>query len=266
MQRTKKYNRSLHAHISLGSTSDDRFMPNGYVEAFAKMDKLILTEKLDGQNNCFSKHGLFARSHAAPSNLPWDKPMRERWHLIKDALGDYEIFGENMYGVHSIAYEKLESYFYVFAVRVKDVWLSWEEVKSIAYHFEFPTVPEIPLQKSLAEMYTQDKNENALLAQWFHENLGMTWEASVNTSGVLGGYNPTDNTPASEGFVVRNANEFKSNDGTLQVASNEFNNLCKVVRQGHVQTDEHWTKNWKPAKLAEYYHYGWYGYAHLSRQ
>jgi hypothetical protein len=266
MQNSKKYNRSLHAQISLGSTSDDRFMPNGYVEAFANMEKLVLTEKLDGQNNCFSKEGLFARSHAAPSTLPWDKPMRERWGLIKDDLGDYEIFGENMYGVHSIAYDKLESYFYVFAVRVKDVWLSWDEVKSIAYHFEFPTVPEIEIKKPLLEMFDHTKNENALLSQWFRENLGISWEESVNTSGLLGGYNPTDNQAASEGFVVRNANEFKSNDGILKVAPNEFNNLFKVVRKGHVQTDEHWTKHWKPAKLAEYYKYGWYGYAHLSRQ
>jgi len=216
MNPSKKYNRSLHAHISLGSTSDDRFMPQGYVEAFAKMPKLVLSEKLDGQNNCFSKEGLFARSHACASILPWDKPMRERWELIKRDLGDYEIFGENMYGIHSIAYSKLESYFYVFAVRVKDVWLSWE--------------------------------------------------ASTQKSGLLGGYNPFTSEPSSEGFVVRNADEFKTNDGILRVAENEFNNLFKVVRQGHVQTDEHWTKNWQPAKLENYYKYGWYGYEHLSRQ
>lgn len=265
MNKTKKYNRSLHAHISLGSTSDDRFMPKGYVEAFANMEKLVLTEKLDGQNNCFTKEGLFARSHASPSVLPWDKPMRERWNLIKNDLGDYEIFGENMYGIHSIGYSKLESYFYVFAVRVKDVWLSWEEVKSIANYYEFPTVPEIRIEKNLSEFLETSKNENDVLAQWFKANLGTTWEHSVNTAGLLGGYNPLTNAPASEGFVVRNANEFKTNDGILEVAENEFNNLFKVVRDGHVQTDEHWTKHWKPAKLVDYYKYGWYGYAHLSR-
>jgi hypothetical protein len=195
--------------------------------------------------------------------------MRKRWALIKDDLGEYEIFGENMYGTHSIAYDKLESYFYVFAVRVKDVWLSWEEVKEVAFAFDFPTVPEIPITKRLSELYEvggfspKKSNENKILAQWFTENLGMTWEESVNTSGLLGGYNPLTNQSASEGFVVRNANEFKTNDGILQVAPNEFNNLFKVVREGHVQTDEHWTKYWKPAKLAEYYKYGWYGYEHL---
>jgi len=261
--QSKKYNRSLHAHISLGSTSDDRFMPSGYVEAFANMEKLVLTEKLDGQNNCFRKDGLFARSHGSPSQLPWDKPMRERWSLIKNDLDEYEIFGENMYGVHSIAYDKLESYFYVFAVRVKDVWLSWDEVKEIASLFDFPTVPEITIRTKLSDISAQ--NENKRLEEWFRVNLGMSWEESVNTAGELGGYNPETLNPASEGFVVRNAHEFKTNSGILEVAPNEFNNLFKVVRKGHVQTDEHWTKHWKPAKLADYYKYGWYGYEHLSR-
>ena len=261
--QSKKYNRSLHAHISLGSTSDDRFMPSGYVEAFANMEKLVLTEKLDGQNNCFRKDGLFARSHGSPSQLPWDKPMRERWSLIKNDLDEYEIFGENMYGVHSIAYDKLESYFYVFAVRVKDVWLSWDEVKEIASIFDFPTVPEITIRTKLSDISAQ--NENKRLEEWFRVNLGMSWEESVNTAGELGGYNPESLKPASEGFVVRNAHEFKTNSGILEVAPNEFNNLFKVVRKGHVQTDAHWTKHWKPAKLADYYKYGWYGYEHLSR-
>lgn len=266
MQNSKKYNRSLHAHISLGSTSDDRFMPNGYVKAFASMDNLVLTEKLDGQNNCFSKHGLFARSHALPSQLPWDEPLVKRWNLIKHDLGDYEIFGENMYAVHSIAYSKLESYFYLFGVRVKDVWLSFDEVKEIAMFFDFPTVPQIEITTPLASLYDEKKDENKILDSWFRENLGMRWEESVQTAGRLGGHSPHTLEAQSEGFVVRNANEFKTNNGTLQVASNEFDNLFKVVRKGHVQTDEHWTRNWKPSALEDYNKYGWYGYEYLSRK
>ena len=44
-----------------------------------------------------------------------------------------------------------------------------------------------------------------------------------------------------EGFVVRNVAEFSVVDFTKNVA--------KYVRKGHVQTDEHWTKSWKPNKL-----------------
>ena len=73
---SEKYGRSLHAPISLGTTSDDRFIPNGYLNAFSDMKGTIMTEKMDGQNNSFKKSGLFARSHGAPSILPWDKPMR----------------------------------------------------------------------------------------------------------------------------------------------------------------------------------------------
>lgn len=266
MSESRKYCRSLHAQISLGTTSDDRFMPSGYVKTFAHMDDLILTEKLDGQNNCFNKHGVFARSHAATSEHPWDKPMRERWNLIKNDLNDLEIFGENMYAIHSIAYKNLESYFYVFAVREGDYWLSWEEVKFYAAMLDFPTVPEIPIQKKLKDMYEEGKDENKILAEWFKANLGMTWEESVETSGLLGGYDPKTEWACSEGFVLRNSKGFKTNEGSISVAENEFNNLFKLVRQAHVKTDVHWTKNWQPSSLIDYQKYKWYGYEFMSKQ
>ena len=262
MNESKKYCRSLHAQISLGTTSDDRFMPDGYVSAFAKMEKLILTEKLDGQNNCFNKYGVFARSHTAPTKHPWDKPLIERWQLIKNDLNDLEIFGENMYGIHSIAYDKLESYFYVFAVREHDQWLSWEEVKFYANLLDFPVVPEIEIRHELN--IEENENENITLEKWLKSNLGMTWEKSVNTPGLLGGYDPETNKQCSEGFVIRNADSFKTNQGDISVAPNEFNNLFKLVRKSHVKTDVHWTKTWKPAKLIDYQKYNWLNYSYLS--
>lgn len=262
MNESRKYNRSLHAQISLGTTSDDRFMPNGYVSAFAKMEQLVLTEKLDGQNNCFNKHGVFARSHTAPTQHPWDKPLIERWQLIKNDLNNLEIFGENMFGVHSIAYKKLESYFYVFAVRELDKWLSWEEVKFYAQLLDFPVVPEIAIKHRLS--VEDNQNENVVLDNWLTSNLGMTWEESVRTSGLLDGYDPETNQPCSEGFVVRNSESFETNQGEICVAQNEFNNLFKLVRKSHVKTDVHWTKTWKPAKLMDYQKYNWLNYTYLS--
>lgn len=260
MSESRKYCRSLHADISLGTTSDDRFMPKGYVAAFANMPELVLTEKLDGQNNCFSKRGVFARSHTAPTEHPWDKPMRERWGLIKNDLNNLEIFGENMYGIHSIAYNKLESYFYVFAVREGDQWLSWEEVKFYATLLDFPTVPEIAIKTPLSALLKEGQSEGRILEEWFVANLGMTWEESVETEGLLGGYDPATQKPCSEGFVIRNADSFETNAGNLPVATNEFDSLFKLVRASHVQTDVHWTKTWKPAKLMDYQKYGWYAY------
>lgn len=266
MNPSRKYCRSLHAHISLGTTSDDRFMPSGYVEAFSNMPGLILTEKLDGQNNCFNKHGVFARSHAVPSAHPWDKPLRERWQLIKNDLKELEVFGENMFGIHSIAYSKLESYFYVFAVREKDQWLSWEEVKFYAALLDFPTVPEIPIEHPLKELFDPTLDENVIIANWLKRNLGMSWEKSVETAGQLGGYDPATGKACSEGFVIRNEVGFPTNAGTLPVASNEFDSLFKLVRQSHVQTDVHWTKTWKPASLIDYEKYKWFAYQYLDEK
>lgn len=257
----------MHAQISLGTTSDDRFMPNGYVKSFAKMGQLILTEKLDGQNNCFNKHGVFARSHTAPSNHPWDKPLRDRWKLIKDDLKNLEIFGENMFGIHSIAYSKLESYFYVFAVREKDTWLSWEEVKFYASLLDFPTVPEYEVTTSLQDYLDNSQSESLALENWLASNLGgISWLESVETSGRLGGYDPFTMKECSEGFVIRNQESYSTNQGDIHVAPNEFNNLFKLVRAAHVKTDEHWTKTWKPASLIDYSKHNWYGYEYLSNK
>lgn len=258
LNESKKYCRSLHAQISLGTTSDDRFMPDNYVKAFAEMDSLILTEKLDGQNNCFNKFGVFARSHTAPSSHSWDKPLWDRWELIKNDLGNLEIFGENMYGIHSIGYNKLESYYYVFAIRDNGVWLSWEEVKMYSSMLDFPTVPEIEIKVKLKDFYKDGINENSQLEKWFELNLGMSWEKYVDTPGVLDGYDPLNNYPCCEGFVVRNSSSYKTNDGILNVSDNEFNNLFKIVRSKHVKTDVHWTKTWKPAVLTDYEKYKWY--------
>lgn len=44
-----------------------------------------------------------------------------------------------------------------------------------------------------------------------------------------------------EGYVTRNLDSFHINDFDKNVA--------KCVRKNHVQTDEHWTKDWQSNKL-----------------
>ncbi|MBB6463977.1 RNA ligase family protein [Flammeovirga kamogawensis] len=264
MTFSKKYNRSLHAHCSKGTTSDDRFMPKGYIHSFATLDKLVLTEKLDGQNNCLSENGVFARSHAAPSQLPWDKPLIDRWQLIKKHLKGLEIFGENMYGIHSIGYKKLTSFFYVFGIREGKQWLSWEDVKFYAALLDFPTVPEIKLTKPLSDFLLKNQNEEESLQLWLSDQLGCTWEEYVTTSGQLGGYEVETDKPCSEGFVIRNADSFLTNSGLVNVNQNEFSDLFKVVRENHVKTDQHWVKNWQPTQLNNYQKYQWHAYEYYK--
>lgn len=223
---SEKYGRTYHYPFSPGTTSDDR-INHTYWEDIREINTLVHTEKLDGENNCLSRYGVFARSHAAPTTSPWTSQLRQRWELLKNDLGDIELFGENLYAVHSIEYKRLETHFYVFAVRCLDKWLSWEEVKFYAALFDLPTVPELCTEQV-----------NGLTAETLKQHvICLAGESSVfGSRDALTGMDCT-----REGVVTRNTGEYP----TADFARNVF----KYVRQGHVQTDEHWTRHWKRARL-----------------
>ena len=86
----------------------------------------------------------------------------------------------------------------------------------------------------------------------------------METEGKLGGYSPENGNSCSEGFVIRNKQGFLTNQGVIQVAENEFNNIFKLVRKSHVQTDVYWTKTWKPSKLIDYNKYNWFNYQFME--
>jgi len=210
--QSRKYSRTYHFPFSKGTTSDDRIQANW--EQILQHE-IVVTEKLDGENTCLKTTGFYARSHAAPTRNPWAKNMKGLWEMVKNDLGDLEFFGENLYGIHSIEYTHLEHYFYVFAIREGDVWLSWEEVCFYAAMLDLPTVPII--QRGY---FTSD-------------SIQKTIEVGMTKGSALGG--------ECEGFVCRNVAAFGTEDFSK--------NVLKYVRKNHVKTDEHWTRNWKRAKL-----------------
>ena len=222
---SRKYGRTYHFPFSPGSTSDDRIQYD-YWNYIQQMQQVIHTEKLDGENNCLNRWGMFARSHTTPTTSPWTSHLRQRWELLKNDLGDLELFGENIYAIHSIAYEHIEHYFYVFAIRCQDQWLSWEEVCFYAAAFDLPTVPVLGLALNTRE-------EIAFRAEVLNFTRKQSAFASVDVK--------TGTACTIEGVVSRNSKGFAVDElGT---------NVFKYVRKGHVKTDEHWTRNWKRAKL-----------------
>jgi hypothetical protein len=118
---------------------------------------------------------------------------------------------------------------------------------------------------ALASCFAPGLSENQVLEKWLTLNLGMPWVDWVNTPGSLGGFDPKNGKSACEGLVVRNKNGFSANEGPIPVADNEFNQLFKLVRKGHVTTETHWTKTWQPASLLSCDTYKWYGYEYLIR-
>lgn len=224
----RKYNRTYHYNFSPGTTSDDR-INNDWETQIQEFDNLVHTEKLDGENTCLSGLGVFARSHAAPTLHSWADHLKIRQSMIAHDLrqNNLEIFGENLYAIHSIIYPKLEHHFYVFGIRILDTWLSWEETKWYADFFDFPVVPELGFQSTINPSLVKSRV------------LELASEASV--FGSL--QNNTDplRDCTCEGIVSRNINEYKVDD----FASNVF----KYVRKDHVQTDVHWSKMIKRARL-----------------
>lgn len=207
-----KYGRTYHLPFSEGVTSDDKILWDWQT---LLEQPILITEKLDGENSCLKSTGAYARSHLSPTRNPWAKNMWEIWERIKHDLGTLEIFGENLYGIHSIEYECLSYHFYVFAIRDGDQWLSWEEVLFYAELLELPTVPVLE-----AGSFTEEMVKNFI-------------EKRMMLGSVFGG--------DCEGFVLRNANSYS--------ADKFKHNVLKFVRKNHVKTNEHWTRYWKRAAL-----------------
>ena len=216
-----KYPRTYHVPFSPGATKDDKKLKDGWFEYY-RGKEIVLTEKLDGENSCLCQRGVFARSHGAETRSPWSINLWGDDGLYWKVKGfiddDLLVFGENLYGEHSIHYSKLKDYFHVFACynETNDKWWSWDDVKFVSKVLGVPHVPT--LWRGRAESEDQIR------------------ELIVQTMNVPSAYGDE-----KEGILMRLAGEFNGDDFP--------NYVCKYVRANHVQTDEHWTRNWKKAEL-----------------
>lgn len=209
-----KYPRTYHIPSSEGTTSDDKISNN--IDSLLNVN-IVITEKLDGSNTSITKNGVYGRSHVDFSSNPWDKKSWEIWKKIKDDLDDNTyIFGEGMYGIHSIEYSNLKSYFYIFGIKERDLWLSWDETEDYSYLLDIPTVPIL-----FKGVLHDEKEMNSLINKL------------TNQKSKLGG--------ELEGIVIRNSDSFFNIDFKY--------NVMKWVRKNHVKTDIHWTRNWKKSNL-----------------
>lgn len=122
MSISRKYGKTYHYPFSPGTTSDDRINQD-YWNDMILIDKVIHTEKLDG---------------------------------------------ENIYAIHSIEYPTIEAHFYVFGIREKEQWLSWEETVFYAKMLDFKTVPVIGI--SQPKLSTQQLFEQEILVLFLRKS------------------------------------------------------------------------------------------------
>lgn len=198
MPQRYKYPRTPHLSFSPGVGKDDIQLDSDRLFANSQV---VVTEKLDGENTTLYPDYLHARSIDSRHHLSraWVKALQASMgHNIPP---EWRICGENVYARHSIAYENLKSYFYVFAIwDENNNCLSWSETQEWVKILELELVPII---------YQGIWDETAII------NIGKELDLD-----------------RCEGYVVRKIEQFHFT---------EFErNIAKWVRKNHVQTDEHW--------------------------
>lgn len=215
METPHKYPSTGHWPWSETVHRDDTYHPDP--ERFVGVETVI-TEKLDGGNTCLFKGEVYARSTLSPSRDGWMAMVR-KLHAWKTVELPMEFYGEDIYGIHSITYDPVpeDCTYYLFAARHNDWFASWDTVQNWAR--DYLDVPTVPVRfRGVFESVDQ-------ITQWFRENRPK--------GSVIG--------PEAEGFVIRVAQQFHADDFR--------SNVAKYVRPKHVQTDEHWRKNWQPCPI-----------------
>lgn len=209
----KKYNSTPHLPFSPGVQKDDSIHPN--LDFFLGKE-VIMPEKLDGENtSMYSIHdGNIFHARSLDSAHNWTRDWCKRVHsgIAHEIPKGMKLIGENMFAEHSIKYDNLNSYFYLFAI--------WQEIDGKVYSLDWDSVV----------MYAEllDLQTPKILDRFIFDEAKVKKLANSIDTNIM------------EGFVMRTTEGF-----FLPEDNGYMLNLAKWVREGHVQTDEHWLKNAK---------------------
>lgn len=200
-----KYPRTPHAFWSQSVTDDDKIQKD-----YSIFDgEIVMTEKMDGENTTMYRDHFHARSLDSQSH--WTQDWCRAFHAsIKNDIPNYlRLCGENLFATHSINYDNLKSYFYLFGIWTdNNECLSWDETLEWAELLGLTVVPQI---------------YRGIWGSKGAQSIHMLWERN---------YIDADPAIQSEGYVIRSTASFKYDDFG--------NKTMKYVRKNHVTTDSHW--------------------------
>ncbi len=125
-----KYPRTPHLLWSPGASGDDERLID---TALFSGREVVVTEKMDGENTTMYRDYMHARSVDGRHH-----PSRDRVKALHAALAysipeGWRLCGENLYARHSVAYNNLPGYFFLFSVwDAHNCALSWSDTKGWA--------------------------------------------------------------------------------------------------------------------------------------
>lgn len=206
-----KYPKTFHFPWSENLQNDDRLLPS--LSGF-EGQMVVATDKLDGENTTMYADYIHARSLDSRNHPSRNLIKGIHAEIQHDIPVRWRVCGENMYAKHSIYYDRLPSYFFVFSIWTdKNVCLDWGSTKEWCQLLGLHTVPEL---------YVGIWNEDVIKSLF-------TGKSQFGDQ--------------QEGYVVRTWNAFHFSEFQQHVA--------KFVRKGHIQTSENWmTQAIVPNKLA----------------
>lgn len=214
MNTPMKYPRTSYWPSSPSIAPEDRVMddPGALIGP-----EVVITEKLDGQCTLLHRGNAYPRSIAHPQRAPW-LAMTRKYHAWKTASLDVLAYGEDIYGVHSIEYAPVTENrtLYLFALRRGDTFASYDDMTDLAARLKIPTAPLLWRGRLRSE-----READRLIARLHAQPSALGTER--------------------EGVVIRTAGAFSAADFGSCVA--------KSVRKDHVQTDIHWTRNWRSCAI-----------------
>jgi hypothetical protein len=196
-----KYPRTTHFPWSRTITDDD--IVDEQLSVFD--NEIVMTIKMDGENTTMYSDYIHARS--LDSRAHWTQSWVRQLHasIQSEIPTGWRLCGENVFAQHSIIYENLESYFYLFSIwNEKNECLSWDDTLEWASLLNLSVVPVI------------------------YRGI---WEKSpelIHSSLWLGKFDETTN----EGYVIRSASSFPYEKFS--------ENTGKYVRKNHVTSSSHW--------------------------
>jgi len=103
--------------------------------------KIVVTEKLDGENTSMYSDYIHARSLDGRTHPSRDWVKNLHASIGYEIPDNWRICGENVYAKHSIEYNGLQSYFFVFAIYENNVAMAWDEMTGYAEAMGLQVVP-----------------------------------------------------------------------------------------------------------------------------
>ena len=134
-----KYPRTPHLPWSPGSSSDDAYL---FDTSHFEGKNVVVTEKMDGENTTLYRDGMHARSVDSRHHASRDWVKQQHGRIAHEIPEGWRLCGENVYARHSVSYDSLESYFFMFSIwNGANEALSWSETREWADLLGLAVVP-----------------------------------------------------------------------------------------------------------------------------